>query len=54
MVNKHEGLLLLDATGNLECILIRSDILGAFEKGSDGKMSVAGGGDARCCSDLPG
>lgn len=34
-----EELLMLDATGNLEGILIRSDILGAFEKGSDGKMT---------------
>jgi CBS domain-containing protein len=40
VVSKHEGLLILDATGNLEGIITRSDILRAFEKDSDGKMSV--------------
>jgi len=40
LVSKHEGLLILDATGKLEGIITRSDILRAFEKDSDGKMSV--------------
>jgi CIC family chloride channel protein len=39
-VSKHEGLLILDSTGNLEGIITRSDILRAFEKDSDGTMSV--------------
>lgn len=39
-VSKHEGLLILDAIGNLEGIITRSDILRAFEKDGDGKMSV--------------
>jgi CIC family chloride channel protein len=39
-VSKHEGLLILDSAGNLEGIITRSDILRAFEKDSDGKMSV--------------
>jgi chloride channel protein, CIC family len=40
LVSKHDGLLILDATGNLEGIITRSDILRAFEQNSDGKMSV--------------
>jgi len=40
LVSKHEGLLILDATGKLEGIITRSDILRAFVKDSDGKMSV--------------
>jgi chloride channel protein, CIC family len=43
-VSKHEGLLILDADGNLEGIITRSDILRAFEKDSDGKMSVLDAG----------
>jgi CBS domain-containing protein len=35
-----EGLSIVDPTGNLEGIITRSDILRAFEKDSDGKMSV--------------
>jgi CIC family chloride channel protein len=40
LVSKHEGLLILDAAGNLEGIITRSDILRGFERDSDGKMSV--------------
>lgn len=43
-VSKHEGLLILDATANLEGVITRSDILRAFEKDSDGKMSVLDAG----------
>ena len=40
IVSKHEGLLILDVNGKLEGVITRSDILRAFEKDSDGKMSV--------------
>jgi chloride channel protein, CIC family len=43
-VSKHEGLLILDTNGNLEGIITRSDISRAFEKDSDGKMSVLDAG----------
>src|SRR5262249_17190618 len=39
-VSKHDGLLIFSATGNLEGIITRSDILRAFEQDTDGKMSV--------------
>jgi chloride channel protein, CIC family len=39
-VSKHDGLLILDADGNLEGIITRSDILRAFEQDGGGKMSV--------------
>jgi CBS domain-containing protein len=43
-VSKHEGLLILDANGNLEGVITRSDILRAFEKDSEGKMRVLDAG----------
>jgi len=39
-VSKHDGLLIFSATGNLEGIITRSDILRAFEQDTNGKMSV--------------
>ena len=44
LISKHLGLLILDADGNLEGIITRSDILRAFEKGSEGRMSVLDAG----------
>ena len=44
LVSKHEGLLILDANGNLEGVITRSDILRAFEKDSEGKMRVLDAG----------
>jgi chloride channel protein, CIC family len=43
-VSKHEGLLILDATGTLEGVITRNDVLRAFDKDSDGKMSVLDAG----------
>jgi H+/Cl- antiporter ClcA len=43
-VSRHEGLLILDADGRLEGIITRSDILRAFEKDGEGKMSVLDAG----------
>ena len=43
-VSKHEGLLILDANRDLQGVITRSDILRAFEKDSDGKMSVLDAG----------
>ena len=39
-VSKHDGLLIVDAAGNLEGIITRSDLLKSFEQDSEGKMSV--------------
>jgi CIC family chloride channel protein len=44
LVSKHEGLLILDANGNLEGVITRSDILRSFEKDSEGKLSVLDAG----------
>jgi chloride channel protein, CIC family len=44
LISKHLGLLILDADGNLEGVITRSDILRAFEKGSEGRMSVLDAG----------
>jgi CIC family chloride channel protein len=44
LVSKHEGLLILDTSGNLEGVITRSDILRAFEKDTDGKMRVLDAG----------
>ena len=43
-VSKHEGLLILDANRDLQGVITRSDILRAFEKDSEGKMSVLDAG----------
>jgi chloride channel protein, CIC family len=44
LISKHLGLLILDADGNLEGVITRSDILRAFEKGGEGRMSVLDAG----------
>src|SRR5579872_2454890 len=53
LVSKHEGLLILDANGNLEGVITRSDILRAFEKDSDGKMSVLDAGTRKVVVTYP-
>jgi CIC family chloride channel protein len=44
LISKHLGLLILDADGNLEGVITRGDVLRAFEKGSEGRMSVLDAG----------
>jgi len=39
-VSKHDGLVIVDAAGNLQGIITRSDLLKGFEQDSAGKMSV--------------
>jgi H+/Cl- antiporter ClcA len=53
LVSKHEGLLILDANGNLEGVITRSDILRAFEKDSDGKISVLDAGTRKVVVTYP-
>jgi chloride channel protein, CIC family len=53
LVSKHEGLLILDANGNLEGVITRSDILRAFEKDSEGKMSVLDAGTRKAVVTYP-
>ena len=49
-ISKHLGLLILDADGTLEGVVARSDILRAFEKGSEGRMSVLDAGTRNVAS----
>jgi CBS domain-containing protein len=53
LVSKHEGLLILDANGNLEGVITRSDILRAFEKDSEGKMGVLDAGTRKVVVTYP-
>ena len=53
VVSKHEGLLILDANGNLEGIITRSDILRAFEKDGEGRMSVLDAGTRKIVVTYP-
>jgi chloride channel protein, CIC family len=44
LISRHLGLLIVDAAGNLEGVITRSDIMRAFEKDSEGRMTVLDAG----------
>jgi chloride channel protein, CIC family len=53
VVSKHLGLLILDVNGNLEGVITRGDIMRAFEKDSEGKMSVLDAGTRKVVVTYP-